>query len=191
MTTKLSRDEQNLLLTTARNAIKGELNQEKRAALALDDYPAILQKKGACFITIKKKGVLRGCVGTIKAIQPLIEDVRSRAVAAAFKDPRFPPLEIPELKEITIEISRLTPPGKLIYKTPEDLIDQLRPGIDGVILGYLSHRATFLPQVWEQLPDPEIFLNRLCLKMGLDNSIWRTTSLKVETYQVEKFQEKD
>jgi len=191
MTTKLSLDEQNLLLTTARNAIKAELNQEKRVAPSLDDYPAILQEKGACFITIRKKGVLRGCVGSIEAIQPLIEDVRSRAVAAAFKDPRFPPLEIPELDEITIEISRLTPPGRLIYKTPEDLIGQLRPGIDGVILGYLSHRATFLPQVWEQLPDPEIFLNRLCLKMGLDKSIWRTASLKVETYQVEKFQEKD
>lgn len=189
MTTKLSQDEQNLLLIAARNAIQGKLNQEKRVAPALDDYPAILQEKGACFITIKKKGVLRGCVGSIEAIQPLIEDVRSRAVAAAFQDPRFPPLEIPELEEISIEISRLTPPGRLIYKTPEDLIDQLRPGIDGVILGYLSHRATFLPQVWEQLPDPEIFLNRLCLKMGLDQSIWRTASLKVEIYQVEKFQE--
>jgi AmmeMemoRadiSam system protein A len=189
MTTNLSRDEQNLLLTIARNAIQGELDQEERVALALDDYPAILKEKGACFITIKKKGVLRGCVGSIEATQPLIEDVRSRAVAAAFQDPRFPPLESPELQEITIEISRLTPPGRLICKTPEDLIDQLRPGIDGVILGYLSHRATFLPQVWEQLPDPEIFLNRLCLKMGLDKSIWRTASLKVETYQVEKFQE--
>ena len=191
MTTQLSRDEQNILLTTARNAIQQELNQEKGFIPGLDDYPAILQEKGACFITIKKKGMLRGCVGSIEAIQPLIEDVRSRAVAASFQDPRFPPLEISELEDITIEISRLTAPSRLIYQTPEDLLDQVRPGVDGVILSDQFRRATFLPQVWEQLPDAEIFLDRLCLKMGLDKSIWRTASLKVETYQVEKFQEKD
>ncbi|MCJ7717326.1 MAG: AmmeMemoRadiSam system protein A [Anaerolineales bacterium] len=191
MTSQLSRDEKDLLLITARNAICRELDQENRLAPLTEKFSGILQEKGACFITIKIKGVLRGCVGSIEAIQPLIEDVRSRAVAAAFQDPRFPPLTIPELDEISIEISRLTQPSKLTYQTPEDLIDQLRPGIDGVILSHQFRRATFLPQVWDQLPTPELFLGRLCIKMGLDQAIWRTASLQVETYQVEKFQEED
>jgi len=114
-----------------------------------------------------------------------------RAVAAAFQDYRFPPLTPPELDEIRIEISRLTPPRKLNYQDPEDLINKLRPRIDGVILRYQTRRGTFLPQVWEQLPSPELFLNRLCLKMGLDQSVWRSAKLQVETYQVEKFQEED
>ncbi len=191
MTNQLSGEEQKLLLETARNAIRRELDKEEKLPLMMDEYSPKLRENGACFITIKKNGVLRGCVGSIEAVQPLIQDVRERAVAAAFQDYRFPPLTLPEFDEIRIEISRLTPPRKLNYQDPEDLINKLRPRIDGVILRYQTHRATFLPQVWEQLPSPELFLNRLCIKMGLDQSVWRSAKLQVETYQVEKFQEED
>lgn len=191
MTNQLSREEQKLLLETARNAIRQELDKEEKLPLMLDEYSPKLQEDGACFITLMKNGVLRGCVGSIEAVQPLIQDVRERAVAAAFQDYRFPALKLSELEEIRIEISCLTQPCKLSYEDPEDLITKLRPRIDGVILRYQSRRATFLPQVWEQLTSPELFLNRLCVKMGLDQSIWRTAKLQVETYQVEKCQEED
>jgi AmmeMemoRadiSam system protein A len=191
MTNQLSGEEKQLLLETARNAIRRELDKEEKIPLMMDEYSPKLRENGACFITIKKNGVLRGCVGSIEAVQPLIQDVRERAVAAAFQDYRFPPLTLPEFDEIRIEISRLTPPRKLNYQDPEDLINKLRPRIDGVILRYQTHRGTFLPQVWEQLPSPELFLKRLCLKMGLDQSVWRSAKLQVETYQVEKFQEED
>ncbi|NOQ38926.1 MAG: AmmeMemoRadiSam system protein A [Anaerolineales bacterium] len=189
MTNQLSGEEKQLLLETARNAIRRELDKEEKIPLMMDEYSPKLRENGACFITIKKNGVLRGCVGSIEAVKPLIQDVRERAVAAAFQDYRFPPLTLPEFDEIRIEISRLTPPRKLNYQDPEDLVNKLRPRIDGVILRYQTHRGTFLPQVWEQLPSPELFLNRLCLKMGLDQSVWRSAKLQVETYQVEKFQE--
>jgi len=191
MTNQLSGEEQKLLLETARNAIWKELNKEEKLPLVIDEYSPILQEKGACFITLKKKGVLRGCVGSIEVVQPLIRDVRDRAVAAAFQDYRFPPLTLPEFDEIRIEISRLTQPCILNYEDAEDLINKLRPQIDGVILRYQTRRATFLPQVWEQLPNPELFLNRLCIKMGLDQTAWRSVKLQVETYQVEKFQEEN
>ena len=191
MTNQLSGEEQKLLLETARNAIWKELNKEEKLPLVVDEYSPMLQEKGACFITLKKKGVLRGCVGSIEVVQPLIRDVRDRAVAAAFQDYRFPPLTLPEFDEIRIEISRLTQPCILNYEDAEDLINKLRPQIDGVILRYQTRRATFLPQVWEQLPSPELFLNRLCIKMGLDQSAWRSVKLQVETYQVEKFQEEN
>lgn len=191
MTNQLSGEEQKLLLETARNAIRKELNKEEKLPLVMEEYSPILQENGACFITLKTKGVLRGCVGSIEVVQPLIRDVRDRAVAAAFQDYRFPPLTLPELDEIRIEISRLTQPCKLNYEDAEDLINKLRPQIDGVILRYQTRRATFLPQVWEQLPSPELFLNRLCVKMGLDQSAWRSVKLQVETYQVEKFQEEN
>ena len=191
MTNQLSGEEQKLLLETARNAIRQKLGKEEILPLVMDEYSPKLQENGACFITLKKKGVLRGCVGSIEAVQPLIQDVSERAVAAAFQDYRFPPLTLPELDEIRIEISCLTQPCNLSYEDPEDLIAKLRPRIDGVILRYQTRRATFLPQVWEQLTTPELFLNRLCVKMGLDQSVWRSAKLQVETYQVEKFQEEN
>jgi AmmeMemoRadiSam system protein A len=191
MTNSLNPEEQQILLETARKAIRQAFQDEKKLALNLEKYPLSLQEKGACFITLRKKGALRGCVGSIEAVQPLILDVRDRAVAAALQDYRFSPLTLPELNDVQIEISRLTSPTRLEYKTADDLISKLQPGVDGVVLKYHSRRATFLPQVWEQLPTPEIFLNRLCLKMGLEESVWKQGKLQVEIYQVERFQEQD
>ena len=191
MTRKLTPQEGQILLKIARQAIENHLNGEVKPSINLDDYPSSLTKKGACFVTLTMHGVLRGCIGSIEASQPLINDVQDRAVGAAFNDPRFPELKLDEYPDLKIEVSRLTPPKKLRYSTPEDLVDKLRPGIDGVILRYNFKRATFLPQVWEGLPDPEQFLGRLCMKMGLDPAAWRDQQLDVEIYQAEKFIEND
>ena len=191
MTKELSRDEREILLKTARQAIKNRAKGEKTSRLNLDEYSPIMREKGACFVTLTIKGVLRGCVGSLEATQPLLMDVQERAIGAAFNDPRFPSLTLAELDSVQVEISRLTKPEVLEYSSAQDLQEKLRPGIDGVILRHQSHRATFLPQVWEQLETPELFLSQLCLKMGFDSSAWKNTRLLVEIYQAEKFSEGD
>ena len=191
MTKKLTQQEGQILVKIARQAIENHLRGKSRSTLDLDDYPASLIENGACFVTLTRKGVLRGCIGSIEASQPLIKDVQDRAVGAAFHDPRFPALKPDELSDLEIEVSRLTKPERLEYDSPDDLLDKLRPGIDGVILSQNFRRATFLPQVWEQLPEPEQFLGRLCMKMGLGPAAWREHHLDVEIYEAEKFLEKD
>jgi len=187
MAKKLTPQEGQILLKIARKAIKNHLNKEVVPPLNMNEYPYSLTKKGACFVTLTLHGVLRGCVGTIEASQPLIIDVQDRAIGAAFNDPRFPELKLEEYPDLKIEVSRLTAPEKLQYTTHNDLVNKLRPGIDGVILRKNFRRATFLPQVWEGLPDPEQFLGRLCMKMGLAPTAWRDQHLDVEIYQAEKF----
>ena len=189
MTIELSHNDRLTLLKIAREAIQLNLNGDVLPEIQLEDYSPPLQKDGASFVTLTKKGTLRGCVGSIEASQALVKDVRERAIGAAIHDYRFQKLKLIELPEVRIEISRLTPPEQLSYSSPEELIKTLRPGYDGVLLSYQNRRATFLPQVWDQLSKPEVFLNRLCLKMGLDQSSWKTLDLRVDVYQVEKFQE--
>jgi AmmeMemoRadiSam system protein A len=191
MANHLTHEERQILLRTARDVIRGVLINEKVPLVDLSEYPQCMVEKGACFITITKDGILRGCVGSIEAIQPLIHDVQNRAQAAAFQDYRFPPLTLTELDEIKIEISRLTPPVKLKYQDPLELPKLLRPHLDGLILGYQGRRATFLPQVWDKLSSPDSFLDRLCLKMGQEQSLWRRVIMDAEIYQVEKFAEGD
>jgi len=125
----------------------------------------------------------------LEPYQPLAEDVREHAVAAALQDYRFPNVGPEELTQIEIEVSRLTSPIPLAYTTPEDLLSKLRPGIDGVLLHDGSRRATFLPQVWDKLPDPADFLDNLCYKMGAPSDLWRKKHLDVSIYQVEEFHE--
>ncbi len=189
MTTKLSPEMGEILIKTVRQTLETRLNGQQIHPLDMDNIPSVLKERGASFITLTKRGQLRGCVGSIEATLPFIQDVQERAIGAGFDDPRFPPLTEAELPEIRIEVSLLTKPELLEYQSPDDLVKKLRPGIDGVILKHQYRRATFLPQVWEQLPTPEIFLDRLCLKMGLDPAAWRTIHLQVEIYQVEKFVE--
>jgi len=191
MTKKLTSQEGQILLQTARQVIENHLNNEPSPQMNLDDFSPALAEDGACFVTLTRNGVLRGCIGSIEASQPLIKDVWDRAIGAAFHDPRFPELKTDELTDLQIEISRLTKPEPLLYSTPDDLAKKLRPGIDGVILSKNFRRATFLPQVWEQLPDPDQFLGRLCMKMGLDPGAWKDQHLDVEVYQAEKFLESD
>ena len=187
MTKRLTPQEGQILLKTARQAIENILNEEADPPINLDDFSPGITELGACFVTLTVHGVLRGCIGSIEASQPLIKDVQERAVGAAFHDPRFPGLTLEEYPDLVIEVSCLTNPEKLAYSTPDDLLNKLRPGIDGVILRQNFRRATFLPQVWEQLPDPNQFLGRLCLKMGLDQTAWEDHHLNVEIYQAEKF----
>ncbi len=167
MTKKLTPQEGQIILKIARQAIENHLNGEAKSHINLDDYPSSLTNKGACFVTLTMHGVLRGCIGSIEASQPLINDVQDRAVGAAFNDPRFPELKLEEYPDLKIEVSRLTPPERLQYSTPDDLVNKLRPGIDGVILRQNFRRATFLPQVWEGLPDPEQFLGEIVHENGI------------------------
>jgi AmmeMemoRadiSam system protein A len=141
------------------------------------------------FVTLKINGQLRGCIGNLTATEPLSEGVRRNAINAAFHDPRFAPLTEPELAKVEIEVSILTEPQLLDYSNGLDLLNKLRANIDGVIIRKGHASATFLPQVWEQLPEPEDFLSHLCMKAGLSSNAWRDTKLEVQTYQVQYFEE--
>ncbi len=185
----LTLEEKHILLRLAREALEKGVRGEKLPPLDWEHLPAILRAPGASFVTLTKYGELRGCIGTLEARQPLAEDVREHALAAALNDYRFPPVEIQELSEIEIEISILTEPVRLEYSTPQELIAKLRPGIDGVVLQEGGRRATFLPQVWAKVPDPEEFLSQLCMKMGTPPDLWKKKPLEVFVYQVEEFRE--
>lgn len=192
MTTEsLTTEERHYLLTLARETI-AEAAGCKPTSEPRPPAPPRLNAPGAAFVTLHtREGELRGCIGSLIAHRPLVEDVRENALAAAFRDPRFPPLKAAELDNVVIEISVLTAPQPLDFDGPEDLIRKLRPHIDGVIIEHGWNRATFLPQVWDQLPSPEEFLSHLCYKAGLPGNAWRWPTLKVSTYQVEEFAEKD
>lgn len=185
----LSPEERALLLKLARQALEAGVRGEPLAPLDLRSLSPALVQLGATFVTLTRHGDLRGCVGALEPYLPLAEDVREHAIAAALQDYRFPPVQPAELAEIKIEISRLTLPQDLEYTTPDDLIARLRPGIDGVTLIDGRMRATFLPQVWEKLPQPETFLTHLCHKMGAPGDLWRRKKLRVQVYQVEEFHE--
>lgn len=186
---ELTEHEKQFLLKIAREAIEDAVNGRPLRPLDWEAIPPRLREEGATFVTLTLDGKLRGCIGTLEAHQPLIEDVREHAVAAALADYRFPPVRPEEVARLKIEISRLTTPQPLEYESPLDLIKKLRPGIDGVVLMDEGRRATFLPQVWHSLPDAEDFLDHLCLKMGAPRKLWRLKKLTVLTYQVEEFHE--
>lgn len=150
----------------------------------------LLQNANGTFVTIKKEGKLRGCIGNLEPSGTILESVSRNALSAAFNDYRFSPLRVDEFPEITIDISILALPAKLPYQNGNELLDKLQPGIDGVILQSKKARATFLPQVWEQLPDPVQFLEHLCIKAGLSRSAWRDLHPDIWIYQVQCFEEK-
>lgn len=186
----LSTEEKRILLRLAREAIREGLHQPAALpALDLEELPRCLQEEGATFVTLTLAGSLRGCIGSLVAHQPLAMDAQHNALAAAFDDPRFSPLTAAEFPRIKVEVSVLSPPRPLVYDGPDDLLRKLRPGVDGVVLERGWNRATFLPQVWEQLPDPEEFMAYLCYKAGLSSDAWRSPTLKISTYRVEKFKE--
>lgn len=185
----LSQQEKKFLLNLARSSIERAVKRQPLPEIVLDDLSDILRTDGAAFVTLTKDKRLRGCIGALEAYQPLVMDVREHAVTAALEDYRFAPVSASELTSISIEISRLTQPNPLEYADAEALITLLRPDIDGVILSDGLRRATFLPQVWEQLPNPEDFLSHLCHKMGSSPDAWRHKHLSVSTYQVEEFHE--
>jgi len=182
-----------VLVAWARQVIAGELGQpvEAQYAQKISESLAdpLFDEPRATFVTLKKAGRLRGCIGSLKATSPLKEDVRRNAANAAFQDPRFPPLRPAELNGIDIEVSILSAPRPLAYADGEDLIRKLSPREDGVIIRQGRAGATFLPQVWEQLPRAEEFLAHLCRKAGLAAEAWQSGELIVETYRVQYFEE--
>jgi AmmeMemoRadiSam system protein A len=185
----LSDEERKILLRLARQALEAAVRRQPEPKLDGQEMTSRLQEPGASFVTLTIQGMLRGCVGTLEPYQSLADDVCEHAVAAGLQDFRFPPVRSEELSQIEIEVSRLTIPQPLIYITPESLVERLRPGIDGVVLRDGMRRATFLPQVWDKLPDPAEFLEHLCAKMGADAELWKRKKLDVWVYQVEEFHE--
>jgi AmmeMemoRadiSam system protein A len=191
MSNSLTNEEKLLLLKVAREALEHGVTGKSLPPLNQKVLTPSLLEQGASFITLTIDTELRGCMGTLEAYQPLVEDVREHAIMAALEDPRFPPVKPAELNRIRLEISRLTAPLPLEYSSAEDLIKKLKPHVDGVILKNGNRRATFLPQVWEKIPDPVQFLEHLCRKMGLKENAWRMLPMDVLVYQVEEFQEEN
>ena len=195
MPDRLSESERMTLLQIARQALEAAVRQaageEPPVAPPLDraTLPPSMLEPGATFVTLTRGGDLRGCIGALEAYQPLVDDVCEHAAAAALQDYRFPTVKPAELAELKIEISRLTQPVPLVYQNAADLLQKLRPGIDGVILRDGWRRATFLPQVWEKVSDPQEFLKHLCNKMGAAPDLWKHKKLEVLIYQVEEFHE--
>lgn len=184
----LTSNDKAYLLLLARSVIENALKAQPKEPIP-DDTSAAIHQDGGCFVTLHKQGALRGCIGTIEPHQSLVKGVQDNAINAAFKDPRFPPLTSDELADIDLEVSILTVPQKLKFTDPEDLKRQLKPGVHGVILSQGWRRSTFLPQVWEQLPDKELFLRHLCEKAGMRGDCWRDPETDVEVYEVQAFNE--
>ena len=191
MESQLSKEEREYLLVLARETMSDAVSGKQKKETDPSRIPDKLKEKGASFVTLTVEGDLRGCIGTLEAYQPLYRDVQDHAVQAALEDYRFPPVTKEELPLISIEISRLTPPVPLVYSQPMDLPGLLHRHTDGVILKDGFRRATFLPQVWDQLPDAPMFLSHLCQKMGCAPDFWKHKVLQVSIYHVEEFSEKD
>lgn len=190
---KLSSDQGRFLIFEARKTIHDNLlkqpQQNESGGTSPHEVNPVLNRKGGTFVTLSKNGKLRGCIGHIIAHEPIIESIRHNALNAAFRDPRFPPVSVDELSDIHIEISILTEPELVPYNDVDELKTKLRPGIDGVIIQKENKNATFLPQVWKQLPDHKSFLSHLCIKAGLSPSAWENEKITVFTYQVQSFEE--
>ncbi len=188
-TDKLTEEEGKHLVETARKTIQKALfNPKDQNEQDSSSSPKFQERRGT-FVTLTINGALRGCIGHIIAQESLIEGVKVNAMNAAFRDPRFRPLNRNEFEKIKVEVSILTEPKPLPYTDSNDLLAKLRPGTDGLIIRQGYHQATFLPQVWEQLPGKKDFLTHLCLKAGLAGDVWVYDKLEVHTYQVQAFEE--
>ena len=174
------------LLPIARAAICHALE----VSFVADESAPWLAEPGACFVTLTQNNELRGCIGSLQAHRSLLNDVKANAVAAALRDPRFPPLGEKELAITDIEVSLLSPTKPMSFTDEADALSQLRPGIDGVIFEFGRHRSTFLPQVWKQLPEPGIFMSHLKQKAGLPGSFW-DDDIQLSRYTVTKWREQD
>lgn len=176
------------LIRVARSAIEAHLYGQTELNPDPMDYPEPLREIRASFVTLTLFGELRGCIGTLEARYPLVVDVAHHAVDSAFEDPRFPPLTEPEYLDIHVEISVLSPPEDLPVADETDLYRKLQPGVDGLILRDGQFKATFLPSVWDQLPEVEEFVRHLKRKAGLSASYWSPT-LTFERYTAQKIVE--
>jgi len=181
-----------VLLPIARGVISDALGKsgETKSSETVDENYPWLHEKGASFVTLTMSQRLRGCIGSLEAHRPLLLDVKTNAYAAAFRDPRFSPLTLAELEATEIEISLLSAKQPMLFSGERDALAQLQPGVDGVIFEFGRYRSTFLPQVWEQLPDVKTFMAHLKHKAGLHPEFWNE-EVKLYRYSVKKFKEKD
>lgn len=181
-----SQAEQQLLLDIAKNSILTGLEQQHPLEVTLSDYSEQLQQKRATFVTLTLHHELRGCIGSLSPHRALVDDIAHNAYAAAFSDPRFPALSQQEYEQLEYHISILSDTSPMQFDTEQALLAQIRPGIDGLVLSDKNRQGTFLPSVWEQLPEPEEFLRHLKRKAGLPADYWSDT-LQVSRYTVDYF----
>lgn len=186
----LAVEDRTLLLDVARRSIESGLRHGVPLTVNPADYPESLRPQRATFVTLEIEGRLRGCIGTLEARLPLVEDVAEHAYAAAFEDPRFPRLSQQEFPKLAIHLSILSPVQSLDFQTEDELLAQLQPDIDGLILHFGERRATFLPSVWETLAEPNIFLAQLKQKAGLPMDFW-SDQIRAERYTTESFGESE
>jgi len=174
------------VLLIARSAIAAQLDLPRTDE---PDAPKLAQP-AATFVTLYAHGELRGCIGSLESVRPLRVDVRENAIAAAFRDPRFPPLAAREFDATSIEVSLLSKPERLVVAGEEDLVRRLRPGVDGLILEHDGRRVTYLPQVWDAIPDPREFVVALKRKAGWTNGFW-SPRMNVFRYGATKWMERE
>lgn len=184
----MSPEQENELLRVARAVLEHAVATGHLPHLDTEGADATLMADGACFVTLQLRDNLRGCIGSLEAWRPLLDDVAANAYAAAFHDPRFVPLTEQELGSVTIQISVLNPPLPMVFDSEDQLLAMLRPGVDGLIIRDRGRHATFLPSVWEQLPEPRLFLAHLKQKAGMAPNHWSPT-FTAERYTVESFSE--
>jgi uncharacterized protein len=180
----LTPDDRHTLHRLAKQAIASGVNQGAPLTVDIQQFSPALRTPRATFVTLTLNGRLRGCVGTLEAMRPLADDVARNAYAAAFSDHRFDPVSAQELPHLEIHISLLSPPQPMQVQSEADLLRQLRPGIDGLILEEGRRRGTFLPSVWEGISDPREFVDHLRIKAGLPAGYWSDT-LRVSRYTTE------
>jgi hypothetical protein len=175
-----------MLLRIAADSIRTGLREGHASEPRLEDLPEPLRLPAACFVTLHRHDQLRGCIGSLEARAPLAQNVADNAFNAAFRDPRFPELTAPELADLELDISVLGTPCALQFSSEADLVTQLRPREDGLILEAGGRRGTFLPSVWESLPGPGDFLRHLKQKAGLPMDFW-SDEVRVMRYGTESF----
>jgi AmmeMemoRadiSam system protein A len=186
----LTDEEKRALLFVARRALTHAVTMGGRPNLDTSNLPQGLLAPGCCFVTLTNQGRLRGCIGNLAADGPLWDAAVRNACSAASRDTRFPPVTPEELEEIAIEVSVLSPAEPLAFDSPEDLLAKLKPHTDGVILQIANRCAVYLPQVWEKLPDKELFLDSLAVKAGCAPAAWRDpANASISVFRVESFSE--
>lgn len=183
---EFNNSEKEILLGLAKESISYGVEKKRPLPINIEEFPPHLQEKRASFVTVLTNGQLRGCIGALEALQPLAKDVSDHAYAAAFQDPRFPPMQAAEVESVEVKIAVLSPPEPLEVRIQADLYKVLRPKIDGLIIQENLNKATFLPSVWEQLPEPEDFVVHLLRKAGLRTNHW-SDEMKVWRYTTEEF----
>lgn len=182
----LTQENREILRQVARKSIENGVSEHQAPLIDKASYPEALQEKAASFITLHHHGMLRGCIGTLEPRRTMVEDVNQNAYSAAFLDRRFSPISGDELEGLSIHVSILGPTEPLVFSSKDDLLQQLVPGVDGLVLSTQNHKATFLPAVWESLREPNEFLAHLLTKAGLPADYW-SDDIAIQRYRVEEF----